>query len=359
MQYKKKILFVLPSLSAGGAERVISFVAQQLNTGDFDVKLIVLGFKKDVVYNVDLVEVKYLNKKRLLTSVLALCRVFLIEKPSIVVSSIGHVNIMMGLFSLMFKKIRFIGREASVVSKMNKFSKPNSNIIYKLTKYFYPKLTAIICQSDDMRQDLVISLGLSPEKLFIIHNPITYSETIINNHHFKDRVHFVTVGRLSEEKGYRRILEGLSKIENYDFHYTIIGSGPQERLIKGEIEKLQLNKKVTFIPFTRGVLEEVSKNDYFLQGSYVEGFPNALLESCTVGTPVIAFNAPGGTKEIVKNGINGFLVESELDFYSVLNNTDQLKSINRNDVKSSVMNKFNSENIINQYKELFDKILKV
>ena len=187
MQNRKKILFVLPSLCAGGTERVISFVAQQLNIGVFDVKLVVLGFEKDAVYNVDFIEVIYLNKNRLLTSVVALFWVIVKEKPSIVVSSIGHVNIMMALFSLMLKKIRFIGREASVVSKMNEFSKPKMKIIYKLTKLFYPKLSVIICQSDDMRQDLVISLGLNPEKLLVIHNPITYSETIINNHLFRQR----------------------------------------------------------------------------------------------------------------------------------------------------------------------------
>jgi glycosyltransferase involved in cell wall biosynthesis len=236
MQFKKKILFIIPTLRAGGAERVISFVAKQLNSDIFDVKLIVIGFKKDAVYDVESLNVQYLDKSRLLTSVATLFRVIIKEKPSIVVSSIGHVNIMMGLFSLMFKSIKFIGREVSVVSKMNEFSKANSNIIYKLMKFFYPKLSAIICQSDDMKQDFVISLGLNPEKLFIIHNPITNSETIISNYIFKDKVHFITVGRLSEEKGYLRIIEGLSKIKNYDFHYTIIGSGPQEGLIKGKLD---------------------------------------------------------------------------------------------------------------------------
>ena len=356
MQYKKKILFVLPSLCAGGAERVISFVAQQLNMGDFDVKLIVLGFKKDVVYNVDFIDVQYLNKDRLLTSVVALFRVILKEKPSIIVSTIGHVNIMMGLFSLMFKRIKFIGREASVVSKMNEFSKANSNIIYRLMKFFYPKLSAIICQSDDMKQDFVISFGLNPEKLFIIHNPITNSETIISNYIFKDKVHFITVGRLSEEKGYLRIIEGLSKIKNYDFHYTIIGSGPQEGLIKGKLDKLQLNKKVTFISFTSRVLEEVSKNDYFLQGSFVEGFPNALLESCSVGTPVIAFKAPGGTKDIVINGKNGYLVEDELEFENLLNDISKLRSIDKKEVVNSVINKFKASVILKQYQDLFVKI---
>lgn len=352
----KKILFVLPSLCAGGAERVMSFVSQQLDPNNFDVQLIVLGFKKDAVYNVDSIEVKYLNKKRLLTSVMALFKVIIREKPSIIVSSIGHVNIMMGFFSLFFRKTKFIGREASVVSKMNEFSKLNSKLNLTLMKIFYPRLSAIICQSEDMRNDFIHTLQLNPSKLVLIHNPITNVPTIIRSYNFNDKLNFITVGRLSEEKGYIRILEGLSKIQNYDFHYTIIGSGPQLQMIKENVCKYKLTEKVSFIPHTSKVLEEVSQNDFFIQGSYVEGFPNALLESCTVGTPVIAFNAPGGTKDMVLSGTNGFLVENELEFLSILNDIDKLKSIDMDEVKKSVMSKFNAAGIIKKYENLFNQV---
>jgi len=120
------------------------------------------------------------------------------------------------------------------------------------------------------------------------------------------------------------------------------------------VEKYGLSDKVDFIPFTHNVLGELVAKDYFIQGSYVEGFPNALLESCSVGTPVIAFNAPGGTKDIVINGENGFLVENENDFSSLLNNLERLKAIDRNMVKLSVINKFSSEKILSQYEELLN-----
>lgn len=356
MDSRKKILFVLPSLCAGGAERVMSFVSQQLSTNDFKVKLIVLGFEKDAVYNVDSIEVKYLNKKRLLVSVITLISLLIKEKPSIVVSSIGHVNIIMGFFSLFFRNIKFVGREASVVSKMNEFSKMNFKLNLTLMKIFYPRLSAIICQSVDMRNDFIHTLQLNPSKLVLIYNPITKIPTITKRCDYKDKLNFITVGRLSEEKGYVRILEGLSKIKNYDFHYTIIGSGPQLEIIKECICKYNLTDKISFILYTSDVLEEVSKNDFYIQGSFVEGFPNALLESCSVGTPVIAFNSPGGTKEIVSIGVNGFLVEDKIEFVSVLNDFAKLKSIDNNEVKKSVMSRFNAVEILNKYENLFNKL---
>lgn len=357
MESKNKILFVLPTLGAGGAERVMSFVCQQLNPMIYEVKLVVLGFQKDNVFNVDTVEVIYLNKLRLLVAIPSLFKVIFKEKPAMVVSSIVHLNIMMGCFSIFFPKIKFIGREASVVSKMNEFAEFNSKLKIVLMKAFYPRLTAIICQSEDMRKDFVETLKLNPLKLVLIHNPVTFLPSLTRVKNITDKLNFVTVGRLSEEKGYLRILDGLSKIEEYDFHYTIIGSGVQEKLIREKLENYNLTSRVSFISFTSKVLEEVNKNDYFIQGSYVEGFPNSLLESCIVGTPVIAFNAPGGTRDIVKDSQNGFLVENEFEFLSVLNDIDKLKSINNDEVRLSVIDKFNSEKIINQYEALLNKVL--
>ena len=48
----KKLYFVLPSLRAGGAERVISYLASNLNKSEFDVTLIIVGKEKDAAYNV-------------------------------------------------------------------------------------------------------------------------------------------------------------------------------------------------------------------------------------------------------------------------------------------------------------------
>ena len=45
-----------------------------------------------------------------------------------------------------------------------------------------------------------------------------------------------------------------------------------------------------------------------IQTSEYEGYPNVLIESIALNTPVIAFDCPGGTKEIIQEGLNGYLV---------------------------------------------------
>ena len=114
---KIKIMFILPSLSAGGAERVISFVSQNIDKDRFDSLLVVAGFKKDSAYDVSHVDVKYLNKSRILTAIPSIIGNIKKHKPQIVVSSISHVNTAMSMLSPFFRNTKFVGREATVLSK--------------------------------------------------------------------------------------------------------------------------------------------------------------------------------------------------------------------------------------------------
>lgn len=358
MGNKTRVLFILPSLRAGGAERVISFIAQQLDPKEFDAKLLILGFEKDAVYKVDQIEVEFLNKPRLVSAIPTLFLKLRKEnkRQLIVLGSISHVNILLGFFSLFFRRTKFVGREASVVTKMNEFTTGRSKTMVSLMKLFYAKLDAIICQSNDMVIDFYQKLGIDKAKLKLINNPITAHIDLIRAKRKDDELHFVTVGRLSAEKGHLRILNGLAKIKKYNFRYHIIGSGPLKELIETKSKELGIADKITYTPYTANVLEEVGKCDYFIQGSFVEGFPNALLESCTVGTPVIAFDAVGGTKEIVDNGVNGFIVKDEDDFAVLLNDVEKLRSIDNNKVVTFVVDKFNAKKIIETYETFFKSL---
>lgn len=357
---KNKAYFIIPTLFAGGAERVISFVAENLNRDKFDVKLIVIGFEKDSKYDTGGTQVVYLNKSRVLFSLISIIKLLIKDKPQVIVSSISHLNTMMGLLSIFFRKIKFIGRHSTIskVAKNYRTNKAKPWISYFSFVFDFGirKLDYIICQSSDMKNDFLESYNYDPENIWIIRNPITKLEgPKTNNEETNNEIKkLITIGRFRKIKGQLRLLHIVSKLE-IPFELTIIGEGEYKERIFKKIEELKLENKINYIAHTNNVYEHLIKHDMFLQGSYSEGFPNTLLESCVVGTPVIAFNVPGGTKEIVDDGINGFLVNSEKEFLEKLNDT---REWNPEIVSKSVYKKFSKEQILSEYEEFFMNILK-
>ncbi|MTE25585.1 MULTISPECIES: glycosyltransferase [Winogradskyella] len=354
MDNKIKVFFVLPTLFAGGAERVITFVAKHLDKKKFDVTLVVIGFEKDTKYDVSEISVIYLEKPRVLSGVKGIIRLLAKHRPQVVVSSISHLNIIMGLISKLFPKIKFIGRHATITNVAKKYKKPRKksfiSSFIKFDQIGIKSLDYIICQSTDMKDDFLKIYNIDENRVKIIHNPVTQVDVLKQKGKSINSIKkFITVGRMTKVKGQARLLDVLSRL-TIPFEFTIIGDGRNKEDILNKIEELQLNDKVTHIEHSDDVFSHLIKHDMFLQGSYSEGFPNALLESCTVGVPVIAFNAPGGTKEIVTNGVNGYLVETEDEFLEKLQET---KDWDPKEISKYVNKKFNKEKIIGDFEQLF------
>lgn len=360
MSKKIKIAFVLPSLVAGGAERVMSFIANNISKEHFDTTLWIAGVPEDTVYNVDSIKVKYFNKSRVLNAIPSFFWSLQKEKPDLVVSSLCYLNTAMGLLSIFFPKIKFIGREANVhnVSTNEEKTKGTKRIgAYVPINFGYRFLDKIICQSNDMYNDMKLNYGIPDSKLKTINNPITDNFKLEKRLTDKgDCFQFITVGRLSKQKGHKRIISVLAKLD-IPFKYTIIGDGPLKEDIFELIKELGLSEKIIHIPYTNEISKYLSKSDLFLQGSYFEGFPNCLLESSAMGTPIVGYLAPGGIDEIIENGVNGFIAEDEEQYADYI-----LKSVNGHQwnpeiINKTVTDKFNKHKILKEYESLFIEVL--
>lgn len=351
---KIKILFILPSLAAGGAERILSFVAQEIDRTLFDTTLLVTGYEKDTVYTLKDLNVVYLNKPRVLKSIFSITNYLKQHKPNIVVTSIVHLNTMAALISVRFPKIKFVAREANVLSTLSKYNPYTKSIFPKfLVKTAYKLVDTIICQSKDMQDDLITNYGVLKSKTVLINNPITQYHPLKKVNRIDDNsLKLITVARLSKEKGHDRLLRALSNI-SFKFSYTIIGDGIEKSTILNLVKQYQLEDHVRFIKYTDNVSDFLSESDLFLQGSYVEGFPNVLLESCIVGTPILAFNAPGGLNEIIEHGENGFIADGIEEFIDYLNDLYSEFIFKPESVSQVVKDRFDKMVIIEKYENLF------
>ena len=354
-----KIVFIMPSLVAGGAQRIMSFMAQNLDKSQFESTLLIIGFKEDTVYELEGIKVLYLNKQRVLHAVKDLIKYFRTEKPDIVITSIIHLNTLVAFISIFFPSIKFIAREANVLSVLKAYNN-NSKIYFpKFIKVTAYKLVdCLICQSNDMQHDMINNYNVPKNKVALINNPLTQNFKVkLAQRDENAPLKFITIARLSKEKGHERLIEILAKL-NFSFTYTIIGNGSEKENIFNLIKENKLESYINYINYTSDIGYYLSQSDVFLQGSYVEGLPNAVIESCAVGTPVIAIKAPGGIDEIIENSINGYLVNDEDEFISCLNTVNDNYLFNPELVSESVKHKFNSEKIISQYEALFNRILK-
>jgi glycosyltransferase involved in cell wall biosynthesis len=169
-----------------------------------------------------------------------------------------------------------------------------------------------------MKKDLLEFFSLSPLKTCVIPNPVDIKkihESIENspNPYKPGSIHLVSVGRLNYQKGYDLLLKVLKlcleKVK--ELHLTIVGEGSEEESLKKMAAELELGDSVSFIGHQDNPYPFMDHADLFISSSRWEGLPNAVLESLACGTPVLAFDCPGGTNEIIVDDKNGWLVPSE------------------------------------------------
>jgi hypothetical protein len=161
---KIKILFVIPTLTAGGAERIMSFLSKNLDASIFDCSLLVVGSQQNIAYDVENMNIKFLNKKRVLYSIPDLIRCFAKEKPQIIMGSIAHLNFAIGLISVLFPKIIFVGRQAGIIKISSLYNtKRKVRLFSFLMKTGAKQLDYIICQSADMQDDCKEVFNIAPK----------------------------------------------------------------------------------------------------------------------------------------------------------------------------------------------------
>ncbi len=353
MNHKIKVVFAIPTLSAGGAERVMSYVAQNLDKEKFEATLLVIGKKKDAAYPVEGIKVIFLEKEKVRASFTGIVNFLYRHKPNLVISAIAHLNTMMAVISIFFPNIKFVGRETLVKSVTQSTKKKFFINNDAIQKYF---LDGIICQSKDMKIDMIENFDFPKEKLTTIHNPVNEKFKLKTPQSTSNSIKFITVGRLSKNKGHLRILNALAKF-NRPYLYTIIGKGIYKDEIVNRAKELGIFSKIKFIEFTNKIPYHLQNNDIFLHGSFVEGFPNSMLESCAVGTPVVAFDAPGGINEIIEPGVNGYIAKNEDEFLQAVYEVISKQFLSPEKVRKSVVDKYSADKILGDYERFIKKIV--
>jgi len=327
---RRRVLFLIPSLGGGGAERVIVTLLRYLDQSQFQLALAVVdsreaAYRADVPPDVELID---LQCTRVRYALFKIMRLIWRSRPDVVLATLGHLNLALAMLRpLLPNGVRYIGRETCIVSEnLRRYTRPR--LWGWAYRRFYPRFDVVVCQSVYMRDDLIGHFAFSPSKTVVIHNPVDIerirrlaAEVISADDepsalHSDTGPHVVGAGRLSHEKGFDLLVEALALCDDRGPRLTLLGEGPLRAALEELARQRGVADRVRFAGFQKNPYPFFVQADAFVLSSRYEGFPNVVLEALACGTSVIATPAPGGVAEIAEIA-GGVLLASAVDAESL------------------------------------------
>lgn len=176
----------------------------------------------------------------------------------------------------------------------------------------------------------------------------------------------ISVGRLDAQKGYDLLIDSWSKVveKNSEWILEIFGEGHDFFKLSEKIKKMKLEKKVILKGVTKDIEKEYLDSSLYIMTSRYEGLPLVLLEALACGLPAVSFDCQSGPKDIIKDGVTGFLVESNnilelAQKINILIENKELRVEMGKKTREDVRIRFNKEKIMCEWKELFESLVKM
>lgn len=338
---KEKVLIFINSMQFGGAERVVSAILWNLrhewdihlalysNEIEFEIPPEVTvvqlnqpigdGFAK-VFLKMPLIAYKlhrYCKKNQIQTSVAFLNRACYINalmrslygyKGCIIMSERTHQSTMLAGTGWMYRTIS-----------------------RRMVKFAYKRADHVIANAHAVKTDLINHFGVRAP-ITVIHNPVDVDAILKASNEpvdieFEQGVfHFIAVGGFRREKNYPLLFEAFSLLKDLPVQLVIVGGGMLEQQVKECISQFELTDRVILTGIVSNPYKYIVRADCMVLSSYVEGFPNVLLEGLACGKPVVSTDCKSGPREILAPQTDPqYQVEDEIECaaYGILTNPQQ------------------------------------
>ena len=180
----------------------------------------------------------------------------------------------------------------------------------KIEKYKkqYKKYDKILAICDTMRDEFVEILGMDKNKVELVYNPIDLeairkkAKNIDKKYeNYLKQDYFLQVSRLTEQKQPEHLVDIYYKLKQQGIKEKLyfIGNGEKIELIKQKIREYNLENDVVLLGQIENPYPFFKNAKLFVHTAKYEGLPTVLLESLTLGTPVVAYDCPTGPKDIL------------------------------------------------------------
>ncbi|MGV8804907.1 MAG: glycosyltransferase [Polaromonas sp.] len=308
-----KVLLLITGLGMGGAEKVVTGLADALAAKGHDVRIAYMTGTAVVVpanSNIQVVSLGMLSKQDALVGFFKLRRLIRDFQPDVVHSHMVHANIMARLVRLITPLKRLI----STAHSSNEGGKLRM-LAYRLTDALADMSTNV---SEEAVAVFIQAQAARPGRMVAVHNGIS-TDVFAFNASARERQReallvgencrlLLAVGRLHEAKDYPNLFHALAQLPANDLNYKlcIAGDGPLRGHLDKLILQLGLSDRVNFLGIRRDVADLMSAADVFVLSSAWEGFPMVVMEAMANERILVATDC-GGIREAV--GDAGFLVK--------------------------------------------------
>ena len=306
-----KILFLIPTLGQGGAEKVLVNLVNNMDPDKFDVSVIALFgggvneqfLKPHIHYRAIFKKIFPGNSHVMkLFSPKTLHRLFVKEHYDIEVSYLEgpSARIISGCEDTNVKLITWIHVEQHTLEVVASSFRNKEEALA-----CYKRFDQTVCVSEYVRKDFASIVPLD-KPISVLYNTVE-SDAIskmanedIEAAFSGDRYNLIAVGTLKQSKGYMRLLRIIKRLkdENYCVRLYVLGIGPLQKEMEQFIDEHQLQDDVVLLGYQTNPYKFVGKADCLVCASFAEGFSTAVTEALIIGVPVCTVEV-SGMKELL------------------------------------------------------------
>ncbi|WP_121610094.1 glycosyltransferase [Mesobacillus foraminis] len=333
----KKILFFIESLAGGGAEKVLVDLVKNIDKNKFDITVATVvdigvytdEIKKHCNYfsflstpnkcgNFIISNLIYKIKYKLIYKlpIFFIYKYFIREKYDIEVGFIeGFAT------KVISKSPNSFSRKISWVH-VDPINRDYADEYYKNLESqikSYKRYEKVICVSNSVKEAFKKKFYESNDNILVRYNPVDSANIIAKSKEEceikrTNKMLIGSIGRLTNQKGYDRLLKVVKKLKNegLDFELWILGEGTDRSSLEKYIRENQLENTVKLLGFQKNPYKFIKQCDLFVCSSRAEGFSLAIAESMVLGLPIISTDC-AGPNELLDFGNYGMVVENNED----------------------------------------------
>lgn len=323
----KKVLLLIDSLGAGGAQRQLVGLAVLLKKRGYDVKVCIyydFDFYKSVLDDNGVLNELIPNARHRLTRISSIRTYIKQEHPDCVISYQETPSLIASLIRASGLKYNLIVSERNTTQKIG--------LNERLRFWLYRWANSIVPNSYAQERFLLSRYSWMGSRVKTITNFVDLKKFIPEDEHKRHSVpEILVVGSVSHSKNTKGFIKAIKalKEKGVSFHATWYGwtDSPNDYMNEAQllVNELELNDVFEFRNKTLNIAPVYKKTDYFCIPSFYEGTPNVLCEAISCGCPVAASNVCDNAR-YAQEDVNGFLFDPN-DIDSIVKGLEQLLAL--------------------------------